>query len=211
MTIQLDGLGRQLSELKIEPGTPEASDGPVFVDESGRRSKNFRRAGWLVALGCAAFATILVLSLLGGSSAAPWLPLTSQEQKGENKEKDADAPSVDPSGSAGVPGATDPGATTGPTPDAGATGAAAPAGTDPSTSTSVAPSSAVNPAASPTAGQPAGSGATTGGTSTKPSASASVSAPPTDAATPDPADTAPPQETTEPTIEPPASPESSIQ
>ncbi|MFF7362471.1 hypothetical protein [Streptomyces sp. NPDC008125] len=210
MTIQLDGLGRQLSELKTDPRTQEASDGPVFVDESGRRSKNFRRAGWLVALGCAAFATVLVLSLLGGSSAAPWLPLTSQEQqKSGDKEKDADAPSVDPSAPAGVSGATDPGATTGPTPDAGATGNADPAGTDPSTSTSVAPSSAVNPAASATAGRPAGSGASSGGTSARPSASAS--APPTDTTT-DPVD--PPVTPEDPaasaTTDPTATPESSI-
>ncbi|MFB7216709.1 hypothetical protein [Streptomyces sp. NPDC056227] len=80
VTVQLDGLGRQLSELSAEPGAPEGSDGPVFVDESGRRSKTFRRLGWVLAAVCACYAVTLVVALLGGSSTAPWLPLSGQKQ-----------------------------------------------------------------------------------------------------------------------------------
>ncbi|MFD6421961.1 hypothetical protein [Streptomyces sp. NPDC060198] len=209
MTIQLDGLGRQLSELKTDPGTPEASDGPVFVDESGRRSKNFRRAGWLVAAACTVFAVVLVSSLFGGSSVAPWLPLTSQEQKKADEDKGGDTPAADPSNSTGVAGITDPGATTGPTPGAGATDAASPGATGSSASASTG-ASASDPAESPAAGTPAGSSATTGGgSSPKPSAPASATKP-VDTPTTDPVQPTSPTETTEPTTEPPVvSPESS--
>ncbi|MDQ0796079.1 hypothetical protein [Streptomyces sp. B1I3] len=81
VTIQLDGLGRQLSELPVEPSRPDPADGPVFVDESGRRSKTYRRLGWLLAGICAVYAVTLVVALLGGNSTAPWLPLNGQEQK----------------------------------------------------------------------------------------------------------------------------------
>ncbi|MFD5350159.1 hypothetical protein ACFWJY_42050, partial [Streptomyces anulatus] len=75
-TIQLDGLGRQLAELPGEPAPPDGSDGPVFVDESGRRSKTYRRLGWVLASACVAYAVTLVLAVLGGNSSAPWLPLS---------------------------------------------------------------------------------------------------------------------------------------
>ncbi|MEK8143510.1 hypothetical protein NKH18_19675 [Streptomyces sp. M10(2022)] len=40
VTIQLDGLGRQLSELDAgEPGRPENTDGPVFVDEAAAAAR----------------------------------------------------------------------------------------------------------------------------------------------------------------------------
>lgn len=45
VTVQLDGLGRQLSELTAEPGVPEGSDGPVFVDESGRLQQDVQASG----------------------------------------------------------------------------------------------------------------------------------------------------------------------
>ncbi|MFG2426211.1 hypothetical protein [Streptomyces sp. NPDC048590] len=109
VTVQLDGLGRQLSELPVEPGPPDPSDGPVFVDESGRRSKTYRRVGWVLAAICAVYAVTLVVAVLGGNSAAPWLPLSGQEEK-----KHAEDVEVRPAPSDGVvseaPGAT-PGAT----------------------------------------------------------------------------------------------------
>ncbi|WP_329870273.1 hypothetical protein [Streptomyces sp. SP18CS02] len=82
MTVQLDGLGRQGTEPPFGPATtrldvvtaPEASsDGPVFVDESGRRSKKFRRLGWVLAIACAVYAVTLVAAVIGGNSSAPWL------------------------------------------------------------------------------------------------------------------------------------------
>lgn len=81
VTVQLDGLGRQLSELAVEPTPPDNTDGPVFVDESGRRSKTYRRLGWVLAAICAVYAVTLVVAVLGGNSSAPWLPLSGQEEK----------------------------------------------------------------------------------------------------------------------------------
>ncbi|WP_217507332.1 hypothetical protein [Streptomyces lunaelactis] len=74
MTFQLDGLGRKVGDLPPGPTLQEGSDGPVFVDESGRRSKKLRRLGWVLAIVCACYAVALVAALLGGSSSAPWLP-----------------------------------------------------------------------------------------------------------------------------------------
>ncbi|MGP3636261.1 hypothetical protein ACTU45_23375 [Streptomyces sp. 24-1644] len=109
VTLQLDGLGRQLSELAIEPGTPEGSDGPVFVDESGRRSKSLRRVGWLLAAICAGYAVTLVVALLGGSSHAPWLPLSGQHEK--SAEVEVQPAPTEPVGPEPVPGTATPGAT----------------------------------------------------------------------------------------------------
>ncbi|WP_329166160.1 hypothetical protein OG709_13020 [Streptomyces sp. NBC_01267] len=53
----------------------DAADGPVFVDVSGRRSRKYRRIGWLVALGCACYAVLLLSTVVGGSSTAPWLSI----------------------------------------------------------------------------------------------------------------------------------------
>nr|WSW68961.1 hypothetical protein OG461_23725 [Streptomyces sp. NBC_00995] len=86
VTIQLDGLGRQLSELLPEPSVPEGSDGPVFVDESGRRSKTLRRFGWVLAAVFVGYAVTLVVALLGGNSTAPFLPLSGQEEHRKTQE-----------------------------------------------------------------------------------------------------------------------------
>lgn len=110
VTLQLDGLGRQLSELAIEPGTPEGSDGPVFVDESGRRSKSLRRVGWLLAAVCAGYAVTLVVALLGGSSHAPWLPISGQPEK--SAEVEVQPAPTEPVGSETSPGPATPSAST---------------------------------------------------------------------------------------------------
>lgn len=118
VTVQLDGLGRQLSELPVEPSPPDPSDGPVFVDESGRRSKTYRRVGWVLAAICAVYAVTLVAAVLGGNSSAPWLPLSGQEEKHAEEVEVRPAPSdatlsespgATPTASASVSG--DPGAT----------------------------------------------------------------------------------------------------
>ncbi len=113
-------MGRQLSELPTgthpaqESGPargagPELSDGPVFVDASGRRSKTFRRAGWIVAIACACYALTLVIALIGGSSSAPWLqiPGLADEQRPDTVEIQP-APTTSPSAGAapGAPGVT---------------------------------------------------------------------------------------------------------
>ncbi|MEU2286471.1 hypothetical protein ABZ614_31850 [Streptomyces sp. NPDC013178] len=56
----------------------EASDVPVFVDESGRRSRTFRRIGIAIALACASYAVVIAATLLSGSAVAPWLPVPGQ-------------------------------------------------------------------------------------------------------------------------------------
>ncbi|MFF3504856.1 hypothetical protein [Streptomyces sp. NPDC003247] len=76
VTVQLDSPHRV-------PGArgdgPEASDAPVFVDESGRRSRTFRRIGILVGLACATYAVVIVATLLSGNAGAPWLPVPGQK------------------------------------------------------------------------------------------------------------------------------------
>ncbi|MEW1722682.1 hypothetical protein [Streptomyces sp. NPDC093109] len=132
----MDGLGRQLSELP--PGTrpaeetaalpaiavdgPEAADGPVFVDESGRRSKKLRRAGWVVAIACACYAMTVVAALVGGDSNAPWLPIPGADKKNADTvkvrpeaSKSATAP-ADPVVPSAEVTATDPGAVVVPQP-----------------------------------------------------------------------------------------------
>ncbi|MFI6704125.1 hypothetical protein ACIBJC_35205 [Streptomyces sp. NPDC050509] len=133
VTVELDGLGRQLSELpagtrpETAPGigtgtgtttgirtgggtgtgigtgpgfgsapdsrsgtgvhadgaadAAEAPEGPVFVDESGRRSKKLRRAGWVIAIACACYAVTVVAALVGGDSSAPWLQIPGLADK----------------------------------------------------------------------------------------------------------------------------------
>ncbi|MFJ3700990.1 MULTISPECIES: hypothetical protein [Streptomyces] len=95
VTVQLDGLGRQLSELPVEPAPPDPSDGPVFVDESGRRSKTYRRVGWVLAAVSAVYAVTLVVAVLGGNSSAPWLPLSGQDKKHAEEVEVRPAPSGD--------------------------------------------------------------------------------------------------------------------
>ncbi|MFE1957010.1 hypothetical protein [Streptomyces sp. NPDC059479] len=122
VTIELDGVGRQLSELPTgthpaqESGPareagPELSDGPVFVDASGRRSKTFRRAGWIVAIACACYAVTLVVALIGGSSSAPWLqiPGLADEKKSDTVEiQPTPTTSLSVGATPGVPGVTTP-------------------------------------------------------------------------------------------------------
>ncbi|MFQ3556735.1 hypothetical protein QZN11_08030 [Streptomyces gramineus] len=65
--------------VRIRPtGAAEVSDAPVFVDASGRRSRRFRRIGTAVGLACAVYAVVIVVTLLSGSSDAPWLPVPGQ-------------------------------------------------------------------------------------------------------------------------------------
>ncbi|MFG2624904.1 hypothetical protein [Streptomyces sp. NPDC048473] len=197
VTVQLDGLGRQLSELTAQPSAPEGSDGPVFVDESGRRSKTFRRLGWVLAAACACYAVTLAVAVLGGSSSAPWLPLS-----GEEGHKNADvvqAPPA-PTGSAGAvlpPGSTPGRATTGPTPG----GAATPSG-------SVAASASARPGKDAPASAPvvpAKAHEDTGG-GRKPDPATSAPVPPVDTTTPSADTSTPPADSTTPPAQSPEPP-----
>ncbi|MFF8829862.1 hypothetical protein [Streptomyces sp. NPDC015131] len=97
------------------PAAHEPADGPVFVDESGRRSKKFRRLGWVLASACAVYAITLVVSVIGGNSAAPWLliPGPADEKKTETTKVEpapstTEAPKGDTPGTVpGVPAPTD--------------------------------------------------------------------------------------------------------
>ncbi|MER5833567.1 hypothetical protein ABT116_22580 [Streptomyces sp. NPDC002130] len=84
VTVQLDAV--QLGDgfvRRVEEGIgvgPAPADRPVFVDESGRRSRRFRRIGMVVALACGVYAVVIVATLLSGNSNAPWLPVPGQKQ-----------------------------------------------------------------------------------------------------------------------------------
>jgi hypothetical protein len=139
ITIQLDGTSRELDDLLVQQAkdgtntmvtpvtsaSPETSDGPVFVDASGRRSRRFRRLGMLVAVACAVYAVVIVATLLSGNSNAPWLPVPGQEEDqpaGRVDTSPLPTKSVNPAGrgNAVVPGVP-PAATDGTTPSPRAT------------------------------------------------------------------------------------------
>lgn len=77
------GEGNDPDEVTVQLDTPHpakgagtsASDAPVFVDASGRRGRTFRRIGILAGLACAAYAVVIVATLLSGNAGAPWLPV----------------------------------------------------------------------------------------------------------------------------------------
>ncbi|WP_328560793.1 hypothetical protein [Streptomyces coelicoflavus] len=85
VTVQLDAvhLGDGMV-LRADGGhrksRPEPSEGPVFVDASGRRSRLYRRIGILVGIACAVYAVVIVSTLLSGNSDAPWMPVPGQEE-----------------------------------------------------------------------------------------------------------------------------------
>ncbi|MFF2512207.1 hypothetical protein [Streptomyces sp. NPDC058086] len=158
VTVQLDGVGRRKTEdwlvqqAKDAPGAQDGSDGPVFVDESGRRSRRFRRLGILVGIACAVYAVVIVATLLSGNSNAPWLPVPGQQDDtpaGKVETSPLPTDSVSPSGSSGAaPGAsasvsdgTAPAPGVSPTP--GASASASASATDPGTSADPKPSTSV--------------------------------------------------------------------
>ncbi|MGH4032803.1 hypothetical protein ACQB60_28150 [Actinomycetota bacterium Odt1-20B] len=103
-------MGQQLADLSAQRDQ-EPPDGPVFVDETGRRSRRYRRIGVIVGLACAAYAVVIVATLLSGNSSAPWLPV-----QGSKPESDKPAGKVDTSQLPTDPASpsTTPGATPGP-------------------------------------------------------------------------------------------------
>ncbi|WP_138904597.1 hypothetical protein, partial [Streptomyces albidochromogenes] len=101
---------QELQELQ------EGSDGPVFVDASGRRSKKLRRIGWVLAFACACYAVTLVVALAGGNSAAPFLQIPGLADDKKKADTVRISPAPDDSAS---PGTTPP-VTAGATPSASA-------------------------------------------------------------------------------------------
>ncbi|MEV7340726.1 hypothetical protein [Streptomyces sp. NPDC093544] len=150
VTIQLDGAGRQLEDWLVQqskgaPAAQEGSDGPVFVDESGRRSRRYRRLGMLVGLACAVYAVVIVVTLLSGNSNAPWIPMPGQQEDqpaGQVDTSPLPAETASPTGTASVsPGATATASDgTTPTPGSSPTPGASASAANPGTSTDPKPS-----------------------------------------------------------------------
>ncbi|CAL9470422.1 hypothetical protein SUDANB2_02814 [Streptomyces sp. enrichment culture] len=113
VTVQLDAvqLGDGfLRHVNDGPGAAPAADRPVFVDESGRRSRRFRRIGMAVALACGIYAVVIVATLMSGNSNAPWLPVPGQKENPPAGQ--VDSPSLpEESAPASEPGATVPSGT----------------------------------------------------------------------------------------------------
>ncbi|MFD0307601.1 hypothetical protein [Streptomyces sp. NPDC127119] len=128
VTVQLDGVGRQLEDWLVQqakgaPSTQEGSDGPVFVDETGRRSRRYRRIGMAVGLACAVYAVAILITLISGNSNAPWLPIKDQQgdsPAGQVEPSAAPTESADPSGSASASPEASVSGTEGTTPSPGA-------------------------------------------------------------------------------------------
>ncbi|MFI7383067.1 hypothetical protein [Streptomyces sp. NPDC049813] len=120
MTVQLDGAGRRLggaaAGAAARAGKPGGRGGakevPVFVDDSGRRGRTFRRVGVLMGVACAVYAVVIAITLLSGNSAAPWLPMP------DGRAGQVDTKPLTPADTAPAP--TEPGGA----PDPGASGSA---------------------------------------------------------------------------------------
>ncbi|MYY10850.1 translation initiation factor IF-2 [Streptomyces sp. SID4919] len=100
VTVQMDGVGRELGDLIAERRAAAAEpDGPVFVDETGRRVRRFRRIGMTLAIGCAVYACVIVATVVSGNSSAPWLPLPNPQAEPAGKVKTSPRPAapVEPS------------------------------------------------------------------------------------------------------------------
>ncbi|MHC5261268.1 hypothetical protein ACYSUO_25570 [Streptomyces sp. UC4497] len=190
VTVQLDVSGRQLGGLvgaRPGAGGSDAADGegrearagaddkelPVFVDDSGRRGRNFRRFGVAAGLAIAVYAVVIVVTVFSGNSAAPWLPMPA-EGKGAGK--------VGTESSEPTPALSSP-ASTGATEQPSASDSAAP-------STSAAPGAGLSPSA----------GSSTSG---KPSTGTSPSGRPTGGNTSPTVKPTKPDESDEPTTDPP--------
>jgi hypothetical protein len=192
-------------EVTVQLDTPHAagrrgtaaSDVPVFVDESGRRSRTFRRIGIVVALACGAYAVVIVATLLSGNAGAPWLPVPGQDDgKPAGQVEATRAPSTTPTpgGRAGaaprVPEVTasaaapaGPGASTGPS----ASGTAAAPSDTPATGPSPSTSTGPGPAPSTSTADPGPSNPAVGGSASPQPPASSPSASPSSASSPSPA------------------------
>ncbi|MEU5768442.1 hypothetical protein ABZ782_21250 [Streptomyces asoensis] len=166
LTVQLGGVGP--AAAGAPGGRPESPDGtgsPVFVDESGRRSRRLRWLGAAIGVLCSVYALVIVATLVSGNSGAPWLPLPGLD--GDTPAAKVETSSV-PSASASPSGSADA------APGAGTTGSAA---TAPSAGGAAAePSGATtNPARPQASALPEVS--TTGSTTVKPTSPATASGP----------------------------------
>ncbi|WP_097264801.1 hypothetical protein [Streptomyces sp. TLI_55] len=115
VTVQLDAVALRADHRLVGQaggggvGDADGSDGPVFVDESGRRSRRFRRIGIFVGIACAIYAVVIIATMLSGNSNAPWLPVPDQEGKEAGQVETSPLPtdSAAPTDATGVtPGAS---------------------------------------------------------------------------------------------------------
>ncbi|MFE0818340.1 hypothetical protein [Streptomyces sp. NPDC058847] len=122
VTVQLDavqlgdGVLRRADGPQRGKSGAEGSDGPVFVDASGRRSRLYRRLGIAVGVACAVYAVVIVSTLLSGNSNAPWLPVDGQQEgkpAGQVDTTPLPSQSARPSATAGTGPQTSPSAGTG--------------------------------------------------------------------------------------------------
>jgi hypothetical protein len=158
VTVQLDGPAEELDDQSTKGAGHDGSDGPVFVDESGRRSRRYRRIGMAIGIACAVYAVVIVVTLLSGSSDAPWLLVPGQKD-------DPPASKVDTSPLPAEPGR----------PSGGGSGSSVAPGNIPRASDGTTPSPGAG--ASATGGASKGPGKATGSAAPKPSASKSATAP----------------------------------
>ncbi|WP_340384628.1 hypothetical protein U5640_42945 [Streptomyces sp. SS7] len=166
-----------------------AADRPVFVDETGRRSRRLRRIGIGVGTACALYAGVIVATLVSGRSDAPWLPVPGQQEEAPAAEVQVPAgptesaasteqgatAAVDPSTGGTAPARSTSG-TSVPSLSAGAVDTGTSADAEPSTTRTAAPADtepatgATESAQTPT-GSPAAEASTDPGTAPSPSAS----------------------------------------
>ncbi|MER5176845.1 hypothetical protein ABT009_00435 [Streptomyces sp. NPDC002896] len=191
VTVQLDAIGYEEGRLTAQE-KQGGHEVPVFVDDSGRRSRTLRRIGIAVGTVCAVYAVVIVGTLLSGNSSAPWLPITGQNDEDkpasqvETSPLPADpaspsgsvgtAPGVSPSGTNGI--TTSPGASASPDPSASASKPGKTADPDPTTSSEPDPddSSSADPGPGP---DPTGGGPSTDPVDPEPTETAEPSTEPT--------------------------------
>ncbi|WP_258314733.1 hypothetical protein [Streptomyces sp. Act143] len=177
VTVQLDAVSlradhRLVGQADAGRGAADGSDGPVFVDESGRRSRRFRRIGIFVGIACAIYAVVIVATMLSGNSNAPWLPVPGQEGKEAGQVETTPLP-ADPAAptdaTGGTPGASPaPGDGTTPSPGVTATAPGASA-------TATTPGASADP--KPTATRTSGNPVANPSTDPKPTATPTTSSP----------------------------------
>ncbi|MEU0407294.1 hypothetical protein ABZ307_05620 [Streptomyces griseorubiginosus] len=110
-------------------GSNGSAEGPVFVDNSGRRSKLLRRIGLLLGVLCLGYAVVLGLAFMGiGVSSASLLPFAGGGPRGSS---DSGPGGFQPQGGIGSPpvrptGTPPAGTATGAPPSTAPTATAAP-------------------------------------------------------------------------------------
>ncbi|WP_461076129.1 hypothetical protein [Streptomyces deserti] len=196
VTVQLDAVQVGEGGVRQAQGAPGrahdgSSDGPVFVDASGRRSRRLRRIGMIVGLACAGYAAVIAVTVLSGNSDAPWLPVPGQRDEQPAGQVDTSPEPAEPAPAtdtgAAVPGSaptTD--QVTAPSPDVSAP-APGP------TSRPERPDTSAEPKPTPTRTTPKPGPGVVEPTPTQPTDVPTTPAPdptPTDEPTPDPTDTA---------------------